>query len=108
MPVRSTASLSLCRRHQTSNPQKANAPEREAVPKRNDTKVDSSQPDLSASSSQNKSDKSAGKSIAQQDQELQEKLSAITGDGGSAGIEYEDGKPADMKRSVKNNMFRYI
>lgn len=30
------------------------------------------------------------------------------GDGGVAGVEYEDGKPVSMKRSVKNNMFRYI
>ena len=28
--------------------------------------------------------------------------------GGSAGIEYEDGKPVSMKRSVRANMFRYI
>ena len=60
-----------------------------------------SNPDLS-------SPKTAAKSVAQQDQELQEKLAASAGDGGSAGVEYEDGKPADMKRSVKNNMFRYI
>jgi hypothetical protein len=48
------------------------------------------------------------KTIAQQDKELEEKLAGRAGDGGSAGIEYENGKAVSMKRSVKNNMFRYI
>ncbi|OAK98898.1 hypothetical protein IQ06DRAFT_295221 [Phaeosphaeriaceae sp. SRC1lsM3a] len=48
------------------------------------------------------------KTQAELDQELQEKLRGIAGDGGDAGVEYEDGKPVAMKRSVKNNMFRYI
>ena len=30
------------------------------------------------------------------------------GDGGASGGEDEDGRPVSMKRSVKNNMFRYI
>ncbi|KAF2030152.1 hypothetical protein EK21DRAFT_112259 [Setomelanomma holmii] len=42
------------------------------------------------------------------DQELTMKMQGIAGDGGDAGVEYEDGKPVAMKRSVKNNMFRYI
>lgn len=48
------------------------------------------------------------KTQAELDQELLEKLQGIAGDGGDAGVEYEDGKPVAMKRSVKNNMFRYI
>jgi hypothetical protein len=32
----------------------------------------------------------------------------MSGEGGASGIEYEDGKPSTMKRSVRNNMFRYI
>ncbi|KAI1262062.1 hypothetical protein F5Y18DRAFT_187003 [Xylariaceae sp. FL1019] len=48
------------------------------------------------------------KTVAQRDEELRRKMSGIAGDGGEAGIEYEDGKPVAMKRSVKNNMFRYI
>ncbi|KAI8627136.1 hypothetical protein F5Y19DRAFT_180345 [Xylariaceae sp. FL1651] len=48
------------------------------------------------------------KTMAQLDEELRQKMSGIAGDGGDAGIEYEDGKPVAMKRSVKNNMFRYI
>jgi hypothetical protein len=36
------------------------------------------------------------------------KMKGMDGDGGDAGVEYEDGKPVSMKRSVKNNMFRYI
>ena len=48
------------------------------------------------------------KSIAQMDEELRQKMSGLSGDGGDAGVEYEDGQPVAMKRSVKNNMFRYI
>ncbi|KAH7388724.1 hypothetical protein BKA66DRAFT_389548, partial [Pyrenochaeta sp. MPI-SDFR-AT-0127] len=48
------------------------------------------------------------KTQAELDQELLLKLQGIAGDGGDAGVEYEDGKPVAMKRSVKNNMFRYI
>lgn len=35
-------------------------------------------------------------------------MAGIAGDGGESGVEYEDGQPVSMKRSVKNNMFRYI
>jgi hypothetical protein len=48
------------------------------------------------------------KTQAELDLELQAKLRGLSGDGGDAGVEYEDGKPVSMKRSVKNNMFRYI
>lgn len=46
--------------------------------------------------------------MAELDEELRLKLEGMSGEGGAAGLEYEDGKPASMKRSVKNNMFRYI
>ncbi|KJY00459.1 hypothetical protein TI39_contig328g00019 [Zymoseptoria brevis] len=46
--------------------------------------------------------------VAEKDAEIQRKLAGISGDGGASGVEYEDGKPAAMKRSVKNNMFRLI
>ncbi|KAI0114271.1 hypothetical protein F4776DRAFT_666939 [Hypoxylon sp. NC0597] len=42
------------------------------------------------------------KTMAELDAELQQKMSGISGDGGEAGVEYEDGKPVAMKRSVKN------
>lgn len=48
------------------------------------------------------------RSVAELDAELQEKLADRSGEGGAAAVEYEDGKPASIKRSVKNNMFRYI
>lgn len=48
------------------------------------------------------------KSVTQTDDELREKLEQISGEGGASGIEYEDGQPNTMKRSVRNNMFRYI
>ncbi|KAK5624812.1 hypothetical protein RRF57_000528 [Xylaria bambusicola] len=52
--------------------------------------------------------KTKTKTVAQFNEELKQKMSDIAGDGGAAGIEYKDGKPVAMKRSVKNNMFRYI
>jgi len=48
------------------------------------------------------------KTLAELDEELQLKMEGIVGDGGEAGVEYEDGVPVAMKRSVKSNMFRYI
>lgn len=48
------------------------------------------------------------KTIVELDEELKQKMSGLSGDGGEAGIEYEDGKPVAMKRTVKNNIFRYI
>lgn len=52
--------------------------------------------------------KNTTKTVAEADLELMRKLAGISGEGGEAGIEYEDGKPVAMKRSVKNNMFRLI
>ncbi|KAG9530403.1 hypothetical protein KCU93_g2690, partial [Aureobasidium melanogenum] len=48
------------------------------------------------------------KTLAELDEELRQKMAGHAGDGGDAGVEYEDGVPVSMKRSVKNNMFRYI
>lgn len=48
------------------------------------------------------------KTIAQQDEELRLKLEGISGEGGSAGIEYEGGKAVGLKRGVRENMFRVI
>lgn len=48
------------------------------------------------------------KTQKQRDEELRQKMEGIAGDGGASGVEYEDGKPVAMKRSVKQNMFRYI
>nr|POE72298.1 hypothetical protein CFP56_12174 [Quercus suber] len=48
------------------------------------------------------------KTVAQADEELRQKMSGLSGDGGDSGVEYEDGKPVSMKRSVKNNMFSAI
>lgn len=48
------------------------------------------------------------KTQAQLDKELQDRMAGLSGDGGEAGVELEGGQPVAMKRSVKNNMFRYI
>lgn len=48
------------------------------------------------------------KTVAEQDAELREKMMGHDDGGGAAGVEYENGEPVAMKRSVRNNMFRYI
>lgn len=48
------------------------------------------------------------KTQKQLDDELRQKMEGIAGDGGAAGVEYENGQPVAMKRSVRENMFRYI
>ncbi|KAL8862181.1 MAG: hypothetical protein Q9178_001637 [Gyalolechia marmorata] len=48
------------------------------------------------------------KTMAELDEELRMKMEGKSGEGGEAGLELEDGRPAAMKRGVKNNMFRLI
>ncbi|KAJ5159761.1 uncharacterized protein N7482_006765 [Penicillium canariense] len=66
--------------------------------------------DVEPPSAPNKKDPAPNdpKTVAQADTELRERLERMSGEGGAAGIEYEDGKPSAMKRGVRNNMFRLI
>lgn len=48
------------------------------------------------------------KSMAELDEELRMKMEGMAGEGGSAGVEYENGKAEGLKRGVKANMFRVI
>lgn len=48
------------------------------------------------------------KTMAELDEELKLKMENMSGDGGSAGVEYENGKAEGLKRGVKDNMFRVI
>ncbi|KAH6613729.1 hypothetical protein B0J18DRAFT_63158 [Chaetomium sp. MPI-SDFR-AT-0129] len=48
------------------------------------------------------------KTLQEMDEELRLKMEGLAGDGGASGVEYENGKPVAMKRSVKENLFRYI
>jgi len=52
--------------------------------------------------------KTTHKSMAELDDEMKHAMENLLGDGGESGLELEDGKPVSMKRSVKENMFRYI
>lgn len=52
--------------------------------------------------------KAKKKSMAELDEELKLKMESMSGDGGSAGVEYENGKAEGLKRGVKDNMFRVI
>lgn len=49
-----------------------------------------------------------GKTVAELDEELRLKMEGMSGEGGSAGVEYENGKSEGLKRGVKANMFRVI
>jgi len=62
----------------------------------------------SSSKSQEKISAPKKKTQAELDEELRLKLEGISGEGGSAGIEYEGGKSVGLKRGVKENMFRVI
>lgn len=46
--------------------------------------------------------------MAELDEELRLKLEGMSGEGGAAGVEYENGKAEGLKRGVKSNMFRVI
>lgn len=48
------------------------------------------------------------KTMAELDAELMRKLEEMSGGGGEAGLELENGKPVAMKRGVRENMFRLI
>ena len=48
------------------------------------------------------------KTQAELDKELELKMQGLAGDGGESGVELENGQPVSMKRSVRDNMFRYI
>ncbi|VUC37810.1 unnamed protein product [Clonostachys rosea] len=48
------------------------------------------------------------KTIAQLDEELRLRLEDMSGDGGAAGVEYENGRAEGLKSEVKRNMFRII
>lgn len=98
------------RRHGSTQP---GPPKEEGGPAGQGEKLGTSAP-TSRSSAEEKNDSEAPpgqkrtKTVAEQDEELQKKMAGMAGDGGEAGVEYEDGQPVAMKRSVKNNMFRYI
>ncbi|KAL2761064.1 hypothetical protein ACRALDRAFT_2056949 [Sodiomyces alcalophilus JCM 7366] len=49
-----------------------------------------------------------GKTMAELDAELKAKMEGLAGEGGAAGVEYENGKAEGLKRGVKSNMFRVI
>ncbi|KAF9881477.1 hypothetical protein CkaCkLH20_00623 [Colletotrichum karsti] len=48
------------------------------------------------------------KTMKELDEELRLKLEGMSGEGGAAGVEYENGKAEGLKRGVKSNMFRVI
>jgi len=62
-----------------------------------------------AAGSSNTNEKIApAKTVAEQDAELKSRLEAMSGEGGAAGVEYENGTAEGLKKEVKRNMFRLI
>ena len=76
--------------------------------KKSDEQQKDSDPDLSASLADKAKQAPKKMTIAELDEQLRQQMAGLSGDGGDSGVEYEDGKPVAMKRSVKNNMFRLI
>jgi len=64
--------------------------------------------DLESSDKKTSKETEKKKSVEEQDADLRSKLEGISGGGGEAGLELENGQPVAMKRSVKENMFRLI
>jgi len=52
--------------------------------------------------------KKTHKSMAELDEDMKRAMEGMSGDGGEAGLELEGGVAVSMKRSVRENMFRYI
>ena len=71
-------------------------------------KANASNSPTPSSSSLSEENTQRTKTVAEADAELAQKMSGLAGDGGEAGVELEDGQPVSMKRSVRNNLFRYI
>ncbi|ORY15618.1 hypothetical protein BCR34DRAFT_598350 [Clohesyomyces aquaticus] len=85
------------------------APSRYSSSKLDSNSINSTSEELAKSPQESKEQKLAKKkTLAELDKELELKMQSLAGDGGESGVELEDGQPVSMKRSVKNNMFRYI
>lgn len=50
----------------------------------------------------------SSKTMAQLDEEMRVKMEDMSGEGGAAGVEYENGVAQGLKKEVKRNMFRVI
>ncbi|KAL2211191.1 hypothetical protein CC79DRAFT_1328629 [Sarocladium strictum] len=104
--LRTRVTLAMRRLHTATNSRRATHTGRAVI--NSSDKAEETRDKASSSPSLDKTGAQTAKTIAQQDKELEEKLAGRAGDGGSAGLEYENGQAVSMKRSVKNNMFRYI
>jgi hypothetical protein len=112
LPIRATSlrqltskhTLRLMRSNSTSTSEKKTELSK---PSSSQAKSDT-QPSQETADIKGKGTTTGKKTMAQLDEELRLKMAGLAGDGGEAGVELEDGQPVSMKRSVKNNMFRYI
>ncbi|KAI9790564.1 MAG: hypothetical protein M1833_001915 [Piccolia ochrophora] len=85
---------------QPSNPQSSSTETPQSKPS-------SSDKDPSLANTHGSSD-AKPKQQAPTDDELRQRLEAMSGGGGEAGLQLEDGKPVAMGRGTKSNMFRVI
>lgn len=91
-----------------SNSHLNNKPTEASQDTRDQTVEKHNEPSEPHPTNQSNTQKTKTKTVSQSDAELRERLEQMSGEGGAAGIEYEDGKPVAMKRGVRKNMFRLI
>jgi hypothetical protein len=107
LPIRTASLRQLTRTHTLRLMCSSSTSTSEKKDKASQSDSQSSQ-EATADSNKNSNATTGKKTMAQVDEELRLKMAGLAGDGGDAGVEFEDGQPVSMKRSVKNNMFRYI
>ena len=110
--TRQAFTLSLCRplrqcRFYSSKPSEAGESSSAKSSTHSNSEKEEGQ-NLSEKAETSKSSSPGNKTVAQSDQELFEKLESMSGGGGDAALELENGKPVTMKRGVRKNMFRLI
>lgn len=87
---------------------------RQATPdtKTTDTTTQAEEPPAgtvsTAAAEQPQATKSHAKTQAELDEQMRAKMADLSGDGGEAGLEMEDGHVKGIGRGVRDNMFRYI
>ena len=89
-------------------PLRSDLPSTNADVEAQQTKAETTSQPTSSQPPQAKQQHHHQKTVEEVDAELREKLEAMSGEGGAAGLELEGGKPVAMKRGVRENMFRVI
>ncbi|KFH44215.1 hypothetical protein ACRE_050120 [Hapsidospora chrysogenum ATCC 11550] len=73
-----------------------------------DTSSNTKQPKTTSEGPARGATAKSSKTMAQLDEEMRAKMEDMSGEGGAAGVEYENGVAQGLKKEVKRNMFRVI